>query len=107
MKKENGKDSKIKLQPLGDRVVVKELGDAEKEKTTKSGIIIPVTVNEDKGSKRGKVVAVGPGRTEEGTRIPVAVNVGDEVLYTWGDKIKVEGEDYTIVRETEIIAVIK
>ncbi len=95
----------FKVQPLGDRVIIKE--DTEsKEQTTASGIIIPVSAQEDKGGKRGKVIAVGNGRIEKGETIPLSVKVGDTVLYQWGDKIKVDSEDYYIVRESEILAVI-
>ncbi len=100
------KDISKKVKPLENRVIIRE--DTEsREKKTSSGIIIPVTVTEDKGGKRGEVVAVGPGRVEEGKLIPVAVKVGDEVLFQWGDKISVEGEEYYIVRESEILAIIK
>lgn len=100
------KDISKKVRPLQDRVLIKE--DAEsKEKKTASGIIIPITVNEDKGGKRGTVVAVGPGRTEEGKTVVPAVKAGDEVLFQWGDKIKIDGEEYSIVRESEILAIIK
>lgn len=99
-------EPKQKVQPLGDRVVVRELSEEEKERTTASGIIIPITVNDDKGSKRGTVVAVGPGRVDDGKRIPLEVKPGDSVLFSWGDKIKVDGEEYMIVRENEIIAII-
>ena len=100
------KDISKKVKPLENRVIIRE--DTEsKEKKTSSGIIIPVTVTEDKGGKRGEVVAVGPGRMEEGKLIPVAVKVGDKVLFQWGDKILVEGEEYYIVRESEILAIIK
>lgn len=95
----------FKIQPLADRVIIKE--DIESvEETTASGIIIPVTVEQDKSGKRGKVVAVGTGRVEEGTTIPLTVKVGDKVLFQWGDKIKVDNEEYYIVRESEILAVI-
>lgn len=91
--------------PLGDRVLVCELGTEEIYKTTASGIILPETVK-DEGGKRGKVVAVGDGRIEHGVRIPLSVEVGQTVLYSWGDKISVGGEEYIIVRESEIIAVL-
>ena len=100
------KDISKKIKPLQDRVLIKE--DIEsKEKKTSSGIIIPVTVDEDKGGKRGLVVAVGPGRTDDGKLIKPSVSVGDKVLFQWGDKIKVDDEEYYIVRESEILAVIK
>jgi len=102
----NTKDISKKVSPLGDRVLIKE--DTEsKEKRTASGIIIPVTVNEDKGGKRGEVVAVGPGKSEDGKIVPLTVKVGDSVLFQWGDKIKIEDEEYYIVRESEILAVLK
>ena len=95
-----------KIKPLADRVLIKE--DTEsKEKKTSSGIIIPVTVNEDKGSKRGEVVAVGPGRVEDGELVAPSVKEGDAVLFQWGDKVRVGEEDYYLVRETEILAIIK
>jgi len=102
------KDSSVakKIKPLADRILIKE--DIEsKEKKTLSGIIIPVTVNEDKGSKRGEVVAIGPGRTEEGKLIAPAVKAGDIVLFQWGDKVRIDDEDYYLVRESEILAIIK
>jgi chaperonin GroES len=100
------KDIAKKVRPLQDRVLIKE--DTEsKEKKTSSGIIIPVTVNEDKGSKRGEVVVVGPGRFEDGKLIQVAVKAGETVLFQWGDKIKVGDEEYYLVKESEILAVIK
>ncbi len=100
------KDISKKVKPLENRIVIKEDRES-KEKKTSSGIIIPITVNEDKSGKRGEVVAVGPGRTEEGKIIPVAVKIGEKVLFQWGDKILVDGEEYYIVRESEILAVIK
>ncbi len=100
------KNTTIKIQPLHDKVLIKE--DAEsKEKKTASGIIIPVGVDSDKGSKSGEVVAVGTGRYEDGKLIPVSVKVGDSVLFQWGDKIKTDDEEYYIVKESEILAIIK
>ncbi len=100
------KDISKKIKPLQDRVLIKE--DTEsKEKRTLSGIIIPVTVNEDKGSKRGEVVAVGPGRIEDGKLVPVAVKEGDKVLFQWGDKVKIGEDEFYLVRESEILAIIK
>ena len=99
------KESSFGLTPLGDRIILKETKtDAKK---TDSGIYIPDTVKEDRGSKRGIVVAVGPGRLEEGDRIPVSVKKGDEVLYQWGDTIMYDGVEYVIVKEGEVIATIK
>ena len=95
-----------KIKPLADRIVIKE-DDQSAEKKTSSGIIIPVTVNDDKGGKRGEVVAVGPGRTEEGKVIAPSVKIGDKVLFQWGDKVRIGEDDYYIVRESEILAVVK
>lgn len=102
----NMKDISKKIKPLQDRVLIKE--DTEsKERKTSGGIIIPADAGEDKGSKRGEVVAVGAGRTEDGKIIPVSVKVGDKVLFQWGDKVKIGEEEYYLVRESEILAVVK
>lgn len=96
----------IAIQPLGDRVVVKPF---EKEETTSAaGIIIPETVDKEKPAK-GKVVAVGPGRYDEDHLIPVGVKVGQTVLFSkYGyDEVKVEGETYYILSESQVLAVIK
>jgi len=100
------KDISKKIRPLQDRVLIKEDSES-KEKKTSSGIIIPVTVNEDKGSKKGEIVAVGSGRVEDGKTIPVSFKEGDIVLFQWGDKIKIGEEEYYLVRESEILAIIK
>ncbi len=102
MKKEAKQTNKVR--PLSDRVLIKELKEDGVETKTKSGIIIPVAVHEDRGAKKGEVMAVGPGRFEEGKRIPVSVEVGDIVLFTWGDKIIIDGEEYYIIHEPEVIA---
>lgn len=99
--------SKSAIRPLHDRVLIRETEDTGAEKKLASGIIIPVTVAEDKGSKRGEVVAVGHGRTEDGKLVPMSVKVGDVVLFQWGEKVKVGDNEYYIVRESEILAVIK
>lgn len=96
----------FKIKPLADRVLIKEDNESKEQKTA-SGIIIPISAQEDKGGKRGKVVAVGVGRIEEGKVMPVSVKVGDNVLFQWGDKIKVDEEEYYIVKESEILAIIK
>lgn len=100
------KDISKKIRPLQDRALIREIVD-DKEKKTSSGIIIPVTVNEDKSGKRGEVVAIGPGRNEDGVIVPVSLKVGDKVIFQWGDKVSVDGEEYYLVREGEILAVIK
>ena len=100
------KDISKKIRPLQDRVLIKEESDS-KEKKTSSGIIIPVTVNEEKNSKKGEVIAVGTGKYEDGKLVPINVKVGDVVLFQWGDKVKVDDEEYYLVRENEILAIIK
>ena len=92
----------VKLQPMGDRLVVKPMQSEEK---TKSGIYLPDTAKEK--PQEGKVIAVGPGRmTDEGKRIAPDVEVGDIVLYTkyGGSEIKIDGEEFIIMRENDILA---
>ena len=94
----------LSIKPLADRVVIKA---AAAEATTKSGIIIPDTAKEK--PQRGQVVAVGEGRTaDSGSLIKPQVAVGDQVLYgKWtGTEITVEGEDYLIMQEKDILAVL-
>ncbi|OHA16619.1 MAG: hypothetical protein A3C79_01700 [Candidatus Taylorbacteria bacterium RIFCSPHIGHO2_02_FULL_45_28] len=100
------KDISKKIKPLQDRVLIREHVD-EKEKQTSSGIIIPITVDEEKNGKRGEVMAVGPGRTEDGKTIMPVVKVGNKVIFQWGDRISVDGEEYYLVKESEILAIIK
>jgi chaperonin GroES len=111
MKKENSKEGKkiekmMKIKPLHDRVLIREISAEQTEKKTASGIIIPVTGNEDKGSKKGIVIALGDGKYDDGKLIPISLSVGDEVLYSWGEKVILDGEEYTIVRENDVIAVL-
>jgi chaperonin GroES len=94
----------FRLQPLGDRVLLKELPGGEEK--TASGIIIPVTADKDDGMKQGVVIAVGGGRIEDGKLIPVTLSAGDVVLYHWGESVKVDGETYVLVREGEIAGVL-
>ncbi len=91
----------MKLQPLGDRLVVKAI---EAEQTTASGLVLPDTAQEK--PSRGIVVAVGEGRYEDGKRIPVDVAIGDEVIYSkyGGTEIKLDGEDLIILREADVLA---
>ncbi len=92
----------VKLQPMGDRLVVKPMQSEEK---TKSGIYIPDTAKEK--PQEGKVIAVGPGRvTDEGKRIAPDVEVGDIVIYTkyGGSEIKIDDEELIIMRESDILA---
>ena len=90
------------LQPLGDRIIVEVL---DEEETTVSGIVLPDTAKEK--PQRGNVLAVGPGnRDEDGKYIEMDVEVGDEVIFSkyGGTEIKVGGEEYLILRESDILA---
>lgn len=91
------------IKPIGDRVVVKP--EAAEEKTS-SGLYIPDTAKEK--PQRGTVIAVGPGRFENGNKIDMTVQEGDTVLYGKysGTEIALDGEDYLIVRESDILGVI-
>ena len=92
----------IKLQPLGDRVVVQP---SEEEEITKGGIILPDTAKEK--PQRGVIIAVGPGRLdEEGKRIPMEVKKGDKVIYSKyaGSEIKQDDKEVLILRESDILA---
>jgi len=91
-----------KLQPLGDRVVVKPM---PKEEVTKGGIVIPDTAKEK--PQDGKIIAVGPGRmTDDGKRIAMDVKVGDIVVYAkyGGTEFKEDDEELIILRESDILA---
>jgi chaperonin GroES len=92
----------IKLQPLGDRVVVQP---SEEEEITKGGIILPDTAKEK--PQRGVIIAVGPGRLDdEGKRIPMEVKKGDKVIYSKyaGSEIKQDDKEVLILRESDILA---
>ncbi len=95
------------VKPLADRVLIKEIDEKDQGHETASGIFIPETVESDKGAKKGRVVALGEGRHEDGKIIPMKVKIGDTVLFQWGDKLKIEGEEYYIAKESEIMAIIK
>ena len=96
----------LKLRPLSDRVVVKP---AEREETTKSGIVLPDTVKEK--PQEGTVEAVGSGRYNEqtGARIALDVKVGDRVMYAKyaGSEIKIDDIDYLILSEKDILAIVE
>jgi len=94
-----------KLQPLADRVVVKA---SERESMTKSGIVLPDTAKEM--PQEGTVLAVGPGRlNEKGARVASEVKVGDTVLYAKyaGAEVKIDGDDLLILKESDVLAVLK
>ena len=94
----------MKLKPLADRVVVKMV---EAEETTKSGIILTGAAKEK--PQIAEVVEVGPGGNVDGKEIVMTVNVGDKVITSKysGTEIKLDGEEYTIVRQNEILAIVE
>jgi chaperonin GroES len=94
----------VSIKPLEDRIVVKPL---DAEQTTASGLVIPDTAKEK--PQEGKVLAVGPGRFEEGQRLPLDVKVGDTVLYSkyGGTEVKYSGEEYLILSARDVLAVIE
>ena len=94
-----------KLKPLQDRILVKRL---EEKATKKGGIIIPDTAKEK--PQEAEVIAVGPGKvTDDGTLQPMSVKVGDKILFGKysGSEVKLEDEEYLIMREEEVLAVIE
>ena len=94
----------MKLVPLGDRVVIKQL---VAEETTKSGIVIPGQ-NKEK-PQQAEVVAVGPGGMVEGKEVKMEVKVGDQVIYSKysGTEVKLDDEELIIVRQSDILAIIQ
>ena len=96
--------AKIKIKPLADRVLVKRIDDDEEQKV--GGIIIPDTAKEK--PQEAEIVAVGPGKTEDGKNVPLEVSVGDKVLFGKysGTEVKVEGDEYLIMREDDILAIV-
>ena len=99
--------SSVSISPLSDRVVVKPT--SSEEKVSAAGIIIPDTAGKEKPAK-GKVIAVGPGRVRDDNEIiPMQVKVGQTVLFSkYGyDEVKVDGEEYYILSESQVLAVIK
>ena len=98
-----------KIMPLADRVLVRPLTEAEGEKKTDFGIIIPDTIEKEESKDQGIVVAVGEGKYDDGKLNKMTVKVGDRVLFSkYGfDEIKLAGEEYFILKEENILAVIK
>ncbi|MBX4188345.1 MAG: co-chaperone GroES [Candidatus Doudnabacteria bacterium] len=104
--KKTSKSGKANIVPLGDKILVKPL-DRNEEKT-ESGIYLPETAKKEK-PEQGKVVAVGEGRFEDGKRIPPQVKIGDMVIFSkYGyDEVKINDEEYFILKEENILAIIK
>ena len=96
--------AKFGIKPLEDRVVVKPI---EEEETTASGLVIPDTAKEK--PTEGEVIAVGPGRFEDGNRVPLDVKIGDKVIYSkyGGNEYKYKGEEYVILQSRDIYAVVE
>lgn len=94
----------MRIKPLGDRVVIKML---EVEETTKSGIVLPGTAKEK--PQIAEVVAVGPGGTVDGKEVKMEVKVGDKVLISKyaGTEVKLDNEEYTILRQSDILAIVE
>lgn len=94
----------MKIKPLHDRVIVKRIAEEEK---TKGGIIIPDTAKETPAE--GKVIAAGPGRNEDGKVIPLGVKVNDRIIFSKyaGTEVKIEGEEFLIMREEDILGVVE
>lgn len=95
----------VKLKPLGDRIVVKAVA---REAVTKSGIVLPDTAKEK--PQEGEILAVGPGKVlDNGKRTPLEVQVGQKVLFAKyaGTEIKLDGEEYLILRENDIMGIVE
>ena len=94
----------MKLVPLGDRVVLKQL---EAEETTKSGIVLPGQAQEK--PQQAEVIAVGPGGVVDGKDVKMEVATGNKVIYSKsaGTEVKLDGEEYIIVKQNDILAVVE
>ena len=95
--------ARVKISPLADRVVVKASEDAEQ---MRGGLYIPDTAKEK--PQQGEIIAVGPGRYEKNVRVPMEVKVGDKVLYGKysGTEVTINNEQYLILRESDVLAVV-
>ena len=94
----------MNIKPLADRVVIKML---ESEETTKSGIVLPGAAKEK--PQMAEVVAVGPGGVVDGKEIKMSVKAGDKVIYTKyaGTEVKMDGEEYILVKQSDILAIVE
>lgn len=94
----------MKIKPLGERVVIKML---ETEETTKSGIVLPGSAKEK--PQVAEIVAVGPGGLSDGKEIKMEVKVGDKVLISKyaGTEVKIDNQEYTILKQSDILAVVE
>ena len=99
----------MKIKPLGDRVLIEPVSKEDREGKTKSGIIIPDTAEKER-PEEGKLIAVGEGKkTENGRIVPMSLKSGQRVLFTkYGpNEIKVDGKEYLIAKEEDILAIIE
>ena len=94
----------MKLVPLGDKIVLKQL---EAEETTKSGIVLPGQTKEK--PQEAEVIAVGPGGNIDGKEVTMQVKVGDKVIYSKyaGTDVELEGEKYIVVKQSDILAIVE
>ena len=94
----------MRLEPLGDRVVLKQL---EAEETTKSGIVLPGQAQEK--PQQAEVIAVGPGGVVDGKEVKMEVEAGNKVIYSKyaGTEVKLDGEEYIIVKQNDILAIVE
>jgi chaperonin GroES len=94
----------MNIKPLGDRIIIKVI---ESEETTKSGIVLPGTAKEK--PMQGEVLAVGSGEMVDGKKIPLELKVGDKVIYSKyaGTEVKMDGNEYLILRQNDVLAVIE
>lgn len=94
---------KVKIHPLQDRVVIRPLEETE---TMRGSLFIPDTAKEK--PQQGEIAAVGPGRYEKGARVPMEIKVGQRVLYGKysGTEVTIEDEEYLIIKESDVLAVI-
>ncbi len=101
----NENQTMMKVKPIGDRVLVKP---AKEEEAKKGGIIIPDTAKEK--SQEGKVIAIGTGKIDDnGKKVPFNVKIGDRVLISkyGGTEIKIDGEEYQVLREDDILGIVE
>lgn len=94
----------MNIKPLGDRVVIKPI---ESEETTKSGIVLPGTAKEK--PMQGEVLAVGSGELVDGKKVPLELKVGDKVIYSKyaGTEVKIDDNEYLILRQSDVLAIIE
>lgn len=94
----------MKLKPLGDRVVVKAI---EAEEVTKGGVILPGTAKEK--PQQGEVIAVGTGEYIDGKKVELEVKVGDRVIFSKyaGTEVKLDGQEYLLLRQSDILAIVE